>query len=136
MMKLLIVVLMSSFVGCRGVDRLLNGSESSAPEIVEAITSHPLPSEAPNFGLSIPPGHERIVYFGPMPTNGLVSLSDDGSNVDVFIFQTGPQQWFHIGNNHSDAFYYTHNGATVQYHGLHLAGTAYCIYQYVPEVKS
>lgn len=140
MKNIIALALLLPFLGaCQGVDRLINGREDETSPIETVIVGGPaLPSEAPEFNLPVPAGYEKVAHFGAMPAGGLVSFPPvSGSTVAVFIYQTGPQVWFRIGHLYSDAFWYTYDAAagTVQYHGNHLGGTAFCVYQYVPAVQ-
>jgi len=132
------LLLVSFFVlcgtGCNGVNRLLGGPDDGATA-PETVMNGNAPAQAPEFNVATPVGMTKEVYFGAMPSNGVVSFpAVAGSTVKVFIYQAGVSTWFQIGPLYSQAFYYTYSesAGTVEYHGQNIGGTAYCVYRYIP----
>lgn len=131
-----IFLALASSVGCRGINRLIDGSEGTPPPQPQVITSEEPLGETPDFGIPTPAGMTRVVFHGLTPGNGIVAIQNaPGSTVRVFIkVRGGVQTWFVVSARFSEAYWFEVKGATIQIHG-NLGNTEFCVYQYVPEVQ-
>jgi hypothetical protein len=122
------------FGGCRGVDRLLNGPSDQSTQLqTPSIGPAPL-GDAPSFNVDTPAGFDRTVLYGYMPANGVVVVpAATGAQVRVFLKDLSINQWFKLGINYSEAFYYSFDGSEVTYKGKNLNNLVYCVYFYAPK---
>jgi len=129
-----LITLLFLLGGCRGADRLLNGStDDSRPLQAPPIGPAPL-GTAPTFNVPAPEGFDRTVLYGYMPANGVVDVPfTNGSTVRVFLKDLSVNQWFKLGTNYSEAYYYTFDGSEVTYKGKNLNNLVYCVYFYSPK---
>lgn len=118
-------------VGCKGVNKLMNKDAQDAPERVYFIDrGGEMPKTAPDMGLTVPVGYKRIIYYGELPTSGVVPLSASSSFVDVFMLDRDINQWFKLGDAYSDGAYYHIDGQTITISSpIKLKG--YLVYQYI-----
>lgn len=132
---ILTLALIFFLTGCQGVDRLVNGRESESHEMQTSISSYEPLGPTPNFGVVTPSGTKRVVYHGLMPANGVVMVAVASASVRVFVkVRGGINQWFTVGSQYSDAYWYERTGAIIQYHGQ-LGNTEFCVYQYVADLN-
>ncbi len=132
-MRKMFLVLFPLLVGCQGVNRLIDGKEGAPPPAPKVIVSGPAVGDTPDFNVPTPAGYTKTVFHGAMPLPGLVHVTAaPDSLVDVFIKEQSIGQWFLVGHKFSEAFWYTFDPTegTVQYHGQHLEGKEFCVYQY------
>ena len=138
MKKLLIIagVINLSFCGCRSVNRLIDGSSDESVKPASPVTNGLLPisSTPPDFGLPIPQGFNRVVYWGALPANGIIQVKP-GFQVQVFEQQRLVPGWKILSPIEIQAFWYDFNSVTgiVTYHG-NTSFVEYCIYQYEPKI--
>lgn len=133
----LILALTLPMIGCKGLDRLINGSDQDPrqpePEVISSMA--PLPDTAPNFNVPQPANTTKAVFFDYLPADGVVHVTAaPGATVDVFIMDRAVNRWFKLGSQYSGAFWYTFDAAagTVTYHGDSLNIRGYCVYEYIP----
>lgn len=130
MKRLILIGLMLSTVGCKGLNRLIDGK--TPDEIADKQPINPL-SGQPDFGIAVPTGYSRTIFYGMMPADHKVSVTpSSNSMVRVFIRDGGQvNHWFQINSQYSEAFWYSSDPGTfkIEYQGVNLGGHEYCIYQ-------
>lgn len=132
---ILLLVSMSGLVGCKGVNRLIDGNDNGKPKPVELISSMPNVGETPNFNIPVPAGYRKVVYHGALAVGGSVSITPGaGQILQVFIMDRGNGLWFMLNDQYSEAYWYSYDSvtSTVRYLGSNLTWKEYCIYQYIP----
>ena len=123
-----------SLVGCKGVDRLINGGDQDPQQPAPGVIGG-YPLEEPTFNIPTPDGHTLRKWHGRLPAGELVAVDAvAGSTVRVFIRDAG--FWFELRTSYSGAYYYSRPSlGEVQYLGTWAATKEYCIYQYIPDVQ-
>lgn len=134
MKKILLSLLLLSSIGCRGLNRLMDGSEGTPPPPPKLISSlAPIDATAPLFDLPIPNGYTRTIFWGALPANGEIQITmNSNSLVDVMMEQRTIGQWTKLGIVEIPAFWYTYDSTKgiVTIHGDHLDLIEYAVYEY------